>query len=143
MSPCTYVYVSAAKKVYELQAADGDKPHRTGSSATSPRRMRAVRDIPAGSQAAPDAAAAPEAKSAVEVIDEAATLGKRGQADDGGAGWEYLLKFRGRGYIHCRWAPENALRAAGKMVPAVGRKLQNFLRASATLEVLYPIAFLR
>ena len=100
--------------------------------------MRAVRDVPSRSQAAPDATAAPEAKSAVEVIEEAEALGKRGQTDDRGAGWEYLLKFRGRGYIHCRWAPEEALRAAGKMVSAVGRKLQNFLRASATLEVLHP-----
>jgi len=125
----------------KLQAADGDKPVRTGSNATSPRRMRAVRDIPARSEAAPDAASAvPEAKSAVEVIEEATALGKRGQADDRGAGWEYLLKFRGRGYIHCRWAPEEALRAAGKMVPAVGRKLQNFLRASAIHEVMHCVS---
>ena len=120
------------------QAAEGSTAGREGSSATSPRRMRAVRDIPARSQAVPDAASAPEAKSAVEVIEEATALGKRGHAGDQGAGWEYLLKFRGRGYIHCRWAPEAALRAAGRMVPAIGRKLQNFLRASSSLEVLHP-----
>ena len=134
------MHVPGLTRIVSVQAADGAKL-AAGSGAASPRRMRAVRDIPASAQAATasaEAGARGAAKSAVEVIEEAAAFGKRGAgtADDHGAGWEYLLKFRGRGYIHCRWVPEETLRAAGKMVPAVGRKLQKFLKASSTQEVL-------
>lgn len=85
--------------------------------------------------------AAAKAKTAVEVIEAAAARTAAGASDEEGISWEYLVKFKGRGYIHAAWVPDDTMRAAGKLVPTVARKVQNFLRSPAADGVCPPPPF--
>ena len=92
-----------------------------------------ARSPPKSEHGAAEPSSAAKARTAVEVIEAAAARGVGGRAaeQESSTGWEYLIKFKGRGYVHAKWIPDDTLKAAGKLVPSVARKVQNFLRALA------------
>ena len=107
---CEFMQIDEKKPASDLAAAASDAP-------------AAASDVGAGAVAT--------AKSAVEVITAAGVQQHRGDDEDSDLCWEFLVKFRDRGYIHCKWVTDDTLKAAGKLVPSLARKVQNFLRSPA------------